>query len=86
MAAGRPVVSFQGSAKILDHNKTGYIVENANYDEFVKGILYLLDNCQIAESLGSNAQKVIDTKFSWSSKAIEIMAVYENVLQTYQSK
>jgi len=85
MAAGMPVISFKGSAKIIEHNKTGYIVDNGDYEEFVKSVFLLLDNREMAETLGANARKVIDEKFSWSSKASEIMAVYGSVLKLKQA-
>ncbi|MBL0712654.1 MAG: glycosyltransferase family 4 protein [Desulfosarcina sp.] len=80
MAAGRPVVSFEGSAKIIEHYKTGYIVENENYEAFAKAVLYLLDNCEIAEAMGSRAKEFIRRNFSWKSKARDIMDVYERLL------
>ena len=85
MAAGRPVISFKGSAKIIEHKKTGYIVENGDYEEFVKGVFLLLDNREMAETLGANARKFIDEKFTWSSKAKEIMAIYGSVLKLKQA-
>ena len=85
MAAGRPVISFKGSAKIIEHKKTGYIVENGDYEEFVKSVFLLLDNREMAETLGENARKFIDEKFSWPGKAREIMAVYGRVLKRNQA-
>jgi glycosyltransferase involved in cell wall biosynthesis len=83
MAAGKPVVSFKGSAKLLEHNQTGYVVENKNHEEFAKGVVYLLDNFQVAKKLGENAQRMISQNFSWESKSKEIINIYEKVLKRF---
>ena len=81
MAAGMPVVSFEGSAKILKHNETGYVVEDKNYEEFARAVVYLLDNYHVAKKIGEKAQTMISQNFAWESKSREIMNIYEKVLK-----
>jgi glycosyltransferase involved in cell wall biosynthesis len=83
MAAGKPIVSFRGSAKILKHNQTGYIVDNKNYEEFARGVVYLLENYQLARKLGENAQNIIRRSFSWDIKAQEIINIYNKILKKF---
>jgi glycosyltransferase involved in cell wall biosynthesis len=85
MAAGKPIVSFKGSAKILKHNETGYVVENKNYEDFAKAVVYLLDNYRTAKKIGENAQKIINQNFTWESKSNEIINIYEKVLKKFHS-
>jgi glycosyltransferase involved in cell wall biosynthesis len=80
MAAGKPIVSFKGAAKILEHNQTGYVVEDKNDEKFAQAVVCLLDNYQAAKKIGQNAQKAIRQSFSWESKSNEVLSVYDKVL------
>jgi glycosyltransferase involved in cell wall biosynthesis len=83
MAAGMPVVSFKGSAKILKQNQTGCVVEDKDYEEFAKAVIYLLDNYHIAKKIGANAQNMIGQNFTWESKSKEVMNIYGKVLKRF---
>jgi glycosyltransferase involved in cell wall biosynthesis len=85
MAAGKPIVSFKGSAKILKHNQTGYVVEDKNNEEFAQAVVYLLDNYQIANKIGKNAQNMIDQNFTWESKSKEIINIYGKLMKNLYS-
>ena len=81
MAAGKPIVSFEGSAKNIEHDKTGLVVENGNIPAFAKAILQLLDNHPLAEKLGANAQEFAASEFSWDRTAEQVETVYESLLR-----
>ena len=83
MAAGKPVVAFAGSAKLIEHGKTGWVVENGNVDEFAKGIIRLLQDRKLADRLGSNARQLVMTEFTWEKAAEKIEAVYQRVLNRW---
>jgi glycosyltransferase involved in cell wall biosynthesis len=83
MASGKPIVSFEGSAKILNHNQTGHVVKNNNYKAFAEAVVKLLDNYQIAKKLGNAAKKLVDQNFTWESKSKEIINIYKKVQKTH---
>ena len=81
MAAGKPIVSFQGSATNLEHGKTGWIVENGNIPAFANAILQLLDDSELAKKLGENARKYVASEFTWEKTAERVEAVYEQLIK-----
>jgi glycosyltransferase involved in cell wall biosynthesis len=81
MAAGKPVVSFAGSAKNLRHRETGWIVQDGDVDGFAEAIVELLANQEMAERLGNNARQLVRSDFSWERTAQLAEAVYERVLR-----
>jgi glycosyltransferase involved in cell wall biosynthesis len=80
MAAGKPIVSYSGSAKIIEHLKTGWVAENENVIDFARGILTLLQDRELARLLGYNAKNYILSYCSWDKKADETEMVYRHVL------
>lgn len=84
MAAGKPVVSFSGSARFIEHDRTGWIVENGNLDAFAQGILFLLRNPEKADELGRNAQQYALAECTWEKVAEKMAAIYELTLNNHQ--
>ena len=80
MAAGKPIVSFEGSAISIEHGRTGWIVENGNIPAFAKAILHLLENPELAKELGDNARNLAASKFTWELSAEKVEAVYEQII------
>ena len=80
MAAGKPLVSFSGSAKLIEHGKTGWIVENGDLDAFAQGILFLLRNPEKADELGRNAQRYVQAECTWEKVAEKMAEIYELTL------
>ena len=84
MAAGKPIVSFEGSAKILKHGETGLIVQNDDPSAFSQAVVRLLGDSGLAASLGANARKQVSTERTWEKTAEGLEAVYRNVLNPAQ--
>jgi glycosyltransferase involved in cell wall biosynthesis len=80
MAAGKPIVSFSGSAHIMQHGKTGWVVDGNNPHQFADGIKYLLENRHVADNLGQNARNHVRQNYSWSSRGKEVIRIYEKLL------
>jgi glycosyltransferase involved in cell wall biosynthesis len=80
MAAGKPIVSFAGSAKILKHEITAYIVESPMPMDFAEGVLHLLDHPQLARSLGANALRLAQHDYSWDGVAENVIRIYHRIL------
>lgn len=81
MAAGKPVVSFEGSAKNIEHGKTGWVVENANIQDLARGVIHLLDNQELAQKIGEKAAKFAVSEYSWAKLAEKVEVVYRNLLK-----
>ena len=81
MAASKAVVSFQGSAPILEHGKTGWVVENGDIPAFAAGVIHLLENPELACELGENAKIHIGSNFNWDVTAKMTEEVYQNLLK-----
>jgi glycosyltransferase involved in cell wall biosynthesis len=80
MAAGKPIVSFAGSAKILKHEVTGYIIDSPTPRDFAEGVLQLLDHPQLARALGANALRLAQRDYSWGRVAESAIGIYHKIL------
>ena len=80
MAAGKPIISFEGSARNLEHGKTGWVVENGNISAYADAVLYLLEDTETARRLGENARRLVTSEFTWEKTAEKTEEVYEYVL------
>jgi glycosyltransferase involved in cell wall biosynthesis len=79
MAAGKPIVSFAGSAKYLTHGERGLVVENGDVIAFAEATRQLLSEPALARRLGENARNYVRAESSWEKSAERIEAVYEHV-------
>jgi glycosyltransferase involved in cell wall biosynthesis len=81
MAAGRPIVSFEGSAPVLEHRRTGWIAKDADVEAFAAGVLHLLDDGGFAEGLGANAREYVLLNRTWEKCAALTEEVYLRLIQ-----
>lgn len=79
MAMGLPTVSFEASAKPINNEKEGIIVQNHNINDFANGIVSLLRDKKKARRLGRNARKKV-MEYRWEKLAKKIERVYKNIL------
>ena len=84
MAAGRPIVSFAGSARIIEHETTGLLVENGDVNAFAAATLRLLLHPQLGDRLGANAQRLANSDFGWQRAAAKTEEVYASLLNRRQ--
>jgi glycosyltransferase involved in cell wall biosynthesis len=82
MAAGRPTVSFAGSAPCIEHGETGWVVKNGDIAEFAEGTLKLLDDPDLANRLGRRARDAVAARFTWEVAAEKAEAVYHRLLDS----
>ncbi len=80
MAAGLPIVSFEGSAATLKHEITGLLVENGNIPAFAHSICQLLSDRAMAERLGREARTVACLDYSWDAGAKKTLALYDEII------
>ena len=86
MAARKPIVSFESSAKNLVNGISGLVVEDGNISAFAKAVLHLLNAVETAKDLGENAWKIVTTEFTWEKTAEKTEAVYEQILNGNKSE
>ena len=80
MAAGKPIVSFHGSAGHLQDGKTALIVKSGDIRSMGAAILRLLDDRKLAARLGLAAKEQAHEEFNLDKMAAQVEAVYERVL------
>ena len=80
MAAGKAIVSFAGSAKLLEDEITGLIVPNRDIAGFADAIVRLSDDPALALRLGAAARELILETSSWDKAAERCERVYAGVI------
>jgi hypothetical protein len=80
MAAAKPVISFAGSAKSLVHGYSGYIAKNHDVQDLARGISFLLENPEIAKTLGERARQSLTGVFDWGTIANGVADVYRQLI------
>jgi glycosyltransferase involved in cell wall biosynthesis len=85
MAAGKAIVASAGSAKVLEHERTGLVVRNGDARAFADAILRLAGNPELARRLGTSARERVEKEFSWERAAEKMELVYRRLTATAQS-
>jgi glycosyltransferase involved in cell wall biosynthesis len=80
MAAGAPIVSFDGSAVHLRHEVTGLRVPDGDTVAMAHAIERLLDDRALAERLGNAARQQVQRDFSWDGVAARVERVYHETI------
>lgn len=86
MAAGRPIVSFAGSAKGLVHGQTAWLVEDGDVSGFARATIRLLDDPHLARTLGDRARQHVVANCSWDAVAGSVEGVYDRVLHRRRTR
>lgn len=81
MAAGRPIVSFQGSARHVRDGYSALVVPDGDTGAFADAILRLLRDRSLALMLGRNAQLHVQAEMGWVHTAERVEAVYERLMK-----
>lgn len=82
MACGTPAVAFSvgGIPEIVNHMETGYLAEYKDAADFIKGILYFIDDPEKLKKAGQKASLDIHENFSLQKMINEYLALYEELL------
>lgn len=83
MAAGKPIVLFEGSAKGLQHRQHAIVVADHDWQALGQGIVTLLQDPALAQRLGQNARRWADEHLSWPSIIGRIEQVYAELFQQH---
>jgi len=67
MQCGVPVISTYegGIPSLIDHDKTGFLIEKQSIGGIVNYIEYLIHNPEIKEKMGQAAKRKFETYFTW---------------------
>jgi len=85
MAAGKAIVASAGSAKVLEHGRTGLVIADGDVNAFADAILRLAGDPQLAEQLGTTARETVEREFSWEGAAEKLEPVYRQLAARAQS-
>ena len=80
MAAGRPVVSFAGSAPGLLHGQTAWLARDGDVDGFAAGIITLLDEPVFGRRMAENARRFVQATHTWARSAELAEEMYGRLL------
>jgi glycosyltransferase involved in cell wall biosynthesis len=81
MAAGKPIVVFEGSAKGLRHLQNALVVADHDWRALGDGMLTLLQDPALAQALGQKAQEWAEEQRSWPHIVEKIEGVYYELLE-----
>ena len=81
MAAGKPIVVFEGSSKGLQHFHNAVVVDDHDWKAMGNGILAVLDDPELAGKLGRNAKQRACDDYSWSTIVAQLETTYAEVLR-----
>ena len=69
MAAGKAIVASAGSAKVLEHDRTGLVVADGDVSGFAAAVLRLAGDPELGQALGRRARETVEREFSWEGAA-----------------
>jgi glycosyltransferase involved in cell wall biosynthesis len=80
MAAAKAIVSSAGSAKVIEHERTGLVIPNGDAEAFSRAILRLAANPAYAQELGRAAREHVAANYSWGQAAERVENVYDAII------
>ncbi|MBT3337176.1 MAG: glycosyltransferase family 4 protein [Anaerolineae bacterium] len=80
MAAGKPIVTFPGSAHGLTHNDTAWIVGENSVNSFAEGIVALIQDRETRVRIGRNARRHVEKNHIWAVNASILTDIYLGLL------
>jgi len=83
MAMGKPIIASNIGqiSEVIEHGKTGLLIEPGNYQELTSNILTLFENKQLREELGVNAREELVRNYTWKINADKIVNVYKDLIK-----
>lgn len=75
MAMGLPIVATDGGGycELIEHRKSGLLVERNNADQLGNALLSLLAQAEFADSLGVAARARIESNFTWRHSTASLL-------------
>lgn len=83
MSAGIPVIcsDFPLWKSIIEKHECGICVDPENPGAIAEAINYLLENPTIAEQMGGNGRKAVETEYNWEQESAKLIEAYRNLMK-----
>lgn len=83
MSAGIPVIcsDFPLWRSIIERHDCGICVDPEKPEKITEAINYLLDNPEIAERMGRNGRKAVETEYNWEQEGKKLVKAYKNLMK-----
>ncbi len=76
MAAGKAVVASAGSAKVVEHGRTGLVVPDNDVAAFARALSTLAARPELARALGRAAREFVERHCTWQAAAERVESLY----------
>ncbi len=88
MAMGKPVIATDsgGTRELVLHNKTGFLVNMRDEKDMYLRIIQLLENTDLASTMGIAGKERICTAFSLDKMTDSFVRLYRNILKEADNK
>ncbi len=82
MAVGLPAIasSVGGLGEVVEHDRTGILIEPARPDQLASAIARLADSSQLRSAMGAAARARAEVEYSMNAMAERTMALYRGIL------
>lgn len=82
MALGKPVIATKGggSSEIVEHEKTGFLLEENDCDIVMQKIEYLLDHKEAAAEMGQRGREKLQREFNLETATENFLKLYKHML------
>lgn len=80
MAAGRPIVSFAGSAPVLEHEKSALLVPDGDTAAFGDALRRLHCDPKLGSRLADSARRKVVAEHGWEQVAEKVESVYRQLV------
>lgn len=81
MAMEKPVVSYAvgGTPEVIDHERTGFLVERNNLDELYQRLRMLADDKKLRLAMGQQGRKWVENHFDSKEMINKLVDIYQSV-------
>jgi len=86
-AAGKPIICCSSGqpGRYVSETESGVVVKPGDYEALAKAILYLRENRDVAEKLGSSGRRYVERNLSMEKIGLRMMRVFQQVI-AYRSE
>jgi glycosyltransferase involved in cell wall biosynthesis len=83
MVMQNPVIATNvgGIPEMIDDNKTGFLINEGDYNKWIEKLSVLINDKELSQKIGSEAQKFVIEKFNWDIVAKQFVNVIESYLR-----
>ena len=88
MAMKKPIIGTRvgGIPEMIYDKETGFLVDEGDYQSWIKNIKLLIEDKELARKLGEDARKLLLEKFNWDTVAKKFAVVAKTHLNEQKKK